>query len=88
MRRLGLRDLIVWLLSPRTLIDTNQQASRKETHRLGSMDKVRKLDRILNEENGDIIPNYVPIPFICIELDGKAADVADGIGRSSRSRDG
>ena len=70
-------------------VNSHQPASlQKGTHRLGSMDKVRKLDRILNEENGDIIPNYIPIPFICIELDGKAADVADGIGRSSRSRDG
>ena len=46
---------------------------------LYSMNKVRKLDCILNEENGDIVSNNIPISFLCIKLDCEAADITNSV---------
>ena len=43
------------------------------------MNKVRKLDRFLNEEDGNIIPDQIPISLLRVKLGGKAANVSDGV---------
>ena len=39
-----------------------------------------KLDRVLNEENRNVVADDVPVAFLRIELHGKAAHVARQIG--------
>lgn len=43
------------------------------------MNKVRKLDRFLNEEDGNIIPDQIPISLLRVKFGGKAANVSDSI---------
>ena len=43
------------------------------------MDQIGKFDRILDEEDRDIITDQVPVAFLCVKLDGKSAHVARGI---------
>src|ERR1700733_402681 len=43
---------------------------------LGGMDQIRKLDRILYEENRDVVANNVPIALLSVKLDRKATNVA------------
>lgn len=49
--------------------------------RLGfhGMDDVGKFYSILNEENGNVISDYVPITFGSIELHGETANIANSI---------
>jgi hypothetical protein len=49
---------------------------------LGSMDKVGKLNGVLNEENRDIVPDEVPVALLGVHLHRKAPDVACKVGRS------
>ena len=46
---------------------------------LHGMNKVRELDRFLYEENGEIIPDNIPISFLSVKLGGKAAHVSNGV---------
>jgi hypothetical protein len=46
---------------------------------LNGMNKVRELDRFLYEENGDIVPDNIPISFLGVKLGGEAARVSDGV---------
>lgn len=50
--------------------------------------KVRELDGILDEEDGDIVSHEIPISFISVELDRKSTDISNGICTSSTSLDG
>ena len=50
------------------------------------MDQVGKLDPVLNEEDGDVVADEIPVALLGVEADGKAADVAGGVGRASRAR--
>ncbi|MNN36314.1 hypothetical protein D3C81_1502070 [compost metagenome] len=52
--------------------------------RLNRMHEVGKLDGVLDEKYRHIVANQVEIPFIGIELDGKAAYVAHCIARATR----
>ena len=52
---------------------------------LHGMDEVRKLDRILNKEDGDVVADQIPDAFVRVELDGKSANIARRIGGSPRS---
>ena len=45
---------------------------------LGGVNQVRKLDRVLNEKNRNVIPYNVPVPLFRVELYGKP--------RTSRAR--
>ena len=56
--------------------------------RLGGMDQVREFYRILDEEDRDIIADQIPIAFLRIELDRKAAHIAGKVGRPLRSGNG
>ncbi len=46
---------------------------------LNGMDKVRELDRFLYEENGEIIPDKIPISFLGVKLGGEASHVSNGV---------
>ena len=55
--------------------------------RLDRMNQIRKLDGVLNEEHRDIVSHQVPIAFVGIELDRKAANIACRILGATLSRD-
>lgn len=55
---------------------------------LEGVDKIGKLNRILDEEDGNIVTHAVPYAFVGIELDCEASNVPDGICTSSRTRNG
>ena len=55
---------------------------------LDRMDDVRKLDRVLDEEHRDVVADDVPVAFLGVELDGKAAHVAREIERALAAGDG
>lgn len=55
--------------------------------RLACMDNVWKLDRILNEEDGNVISNNIPVALLGIELDRKATNIAHSIGRAAAAQD-
>lgn len=46
---------------------------------LNGMNKVGELDRFLYEENGDIVPDNIPISFLGVKLGGEAAHVSNGV---------
>ena len=56
--------------------------------RLGGMDDVGELDGVLDEEHRDVIAHQVPRAFVGVELDGRAAGVAHGIGGAARAQHG
>jgi len=49
------------------------------------MNKVRKLDRFLDEEDGNIIPNQIPISLLRVKFGGEAANVSNGVLRQKTS---
>jgi hypothetical protein len=55
---------------------------------LHCVDQVGKLDRVLDEENRDIVADDVPVALLRVELDGKAADVPGEVDRALASGDG
>ena len=46
------------------------------------MNEVGKFDGILNEKDRDIIADQIPIALFRVKLDGEAANIARGIGRT------
>ena len=56
--------------------------------RLGGVDQVGELDRVLDEEDGDVVADEVPVPLLGVELHGEAADVAGEVGRALAAGDG
>ena len=50
--------------------------------RLHRVDDVGKLDRVLDEEDRDVVADEVPVAFLGVELDGKAAHVAGEVERA------
>ncbi|MPN01697.1 hypothetical protein SDC9_148908 [bioreactor metagenome] len=42
--------------------------------------EVRELERIAQEKDRGVVADEIPVAFLCVELDGEAADVAFGIG--------
>ena len=55
---------------------------------LDGMDHVRELDGVLDEEHRDVVADDVPVAFLGIELDGKAAHVARQVERTLAAGDG
>src|SRR5262245_4488730 len=49
---------------------------------LHGMDQVWKLDGVLNEKHRNIVPDDVPVSFLRIELNRKAADIARQVRRA------
>src|SRR6185312_5123746 len=56
--------------------------------RLDRMHEVRELHRVLDEEDRDVVTDEVPVAFIGVELDGKAAHIARGVSRAALAGDG
>ena len=50
---------------------------------LHRMHQVRKLDRVLDEEDRHVVADQVPVAFVGIELDGEAAHIARGVLRAT-----
>jgi hypothetical protein len=48
------------------------------------MNKVRELDRFLYEEDGDIVPDDIPIAFLSVKLGGETANISNGVLRRHR----
>jgi len=46
---------------------------------LYGMNEVWELHCILNEEHGNVVSNDIPIPFLCVKFDSKAADIANSV---------
>ena len=55
---------------------------------LHRVDQVRELDRVLDEEDWDIVAHQIPIALLGIEFDRDAAHIARHIDRASAARDG
>lgn len=49
------------------------------------MDDIRKFDGILDEEDGNIVTDDVPVPFVSVKLDCKSTHISDGVGAPSRA---
>ena len=56
--------------------------------RLDRVDQVGEFDRVLDEEDGNIVADQIPIAFLGIEFDRKAAHIASDIGRPLAAGDG
>ena len=52
------------------------------------MNQVGKLDRILDEEHGDVVADQIPVAFVAVELDGEAAHIARRVLRALGTGDG
>ena len=47
---------------------------------LHRMDEVGELDRVLDEEDRDVVADEVPVAFLGVELDREASDIARKVG--------
>jgi len=56
--------------------------------RLDGVYDIGKLDGILDEENGDIIANNIPVPLGCVELNSKSSYITHSVSTTARSLDG
>ena len=56
--------------------------------RLGGVDQVGELDRVLDEEDRDVVADEVPVALLGVELHGEAAHVAGQVGRALAAGDG
>lgn len=43
------------------------------------MDKIREFDGILDEKDGNVIADQIPVALLRIKLYGKATNIANGI---------
>ena len=55
---------------------------------LGCMDEVGELDRVLDEEDRDVVADQVPVPLLGVELHREAPHVAGEVGRALVAGDG
>ena len=46
---------------------------------LESVYEIGELDRVLNEEDGNVVANDIPVAFICVELDCEPSNGADSV---------
>ncbi len=53
---------------------------------LGRVNEIRKLDGVLNEEDGDVVANDVPVALFGVELHREAANVAGKVRRALIAR--
>ena len=56
--------------------------------RLDRVDEVRELDRVLDEEDRDVVADEVEVALLGVELHREAAHVAREVGRAPGARDG
>ena len=55
---------------------------------LGRVHEVRKLHRVLDEEDRDVVADEIPVPFVRVELHREPTHVPGGVGRASFAEDG
>ena len=55
--------------------------------RLHRVDEVGELHRVLDEEDGDVVADEVPVALVGVELDREAAHVARRVGRAALAGD-
>src|SRR6185369_10907190 len=55
--------------------------------RFHRVNHIRKLDRVLNEEHGDVVADEIEVAFLCVKLDGKTTHVSSEVGGSARTLD-
>ncbi len=46
---------------------------------LHGVHKVGELDSVLNEEDGNVISDDIPVSFVRVKLDSETTDVADSV---------
>lgn len=71
----------------RQLYGTEQTYLRNLIVRLGlsSVDNVGELHGILDEEDGNVVSNDIPVTLLGVELDGKTTNIADCVSRTTAS---
>mmetsp|Transcript_10322 Transcript_10322/g.32898 ORF Transcript_10322/g.32898 Transcript_10322/m.32898 type:complete len:253 (+) Transcript_10322:594-1352(+) len=52
------------------------------------VDEVGELERVADEEHWGVVADHVPVAFLGVELDCKAARIAGGVGRAGLPTDG
>ncbi len=57
---------------PKRIVRRRGLRHREMRLRFRRMDQIRKLHRVLNEENRDVVADEVPVPFVGVELHGEA----------------
>jgi hypothetical protein len=50
------------------------------------MDEIRKLQRILNEEDGDVVSNDIPVALFRVKLDREPTDISHSICRAAAAQ--
>lgn len=56
--------------------------------RFASVNDIRELDRILNEENWNVVANDIPVALLSVELDSKTTDISHRVGAATASEHG
>lgn len=55
---------------------------------LASVDDIGELDGVLDEENGNVVADKIPVTLLSVELGRKTTDITNGIGGTSAAEDG
>ena len=55
---------------------------------LASVDDIRELDGVLDEEDGDVVANEIPVTLLCVELGGETTDITNSVGTAPAAEDG
>jgi hypothetical protein len=55
--------------------------------RLSSMNYIGKLHGILNEEDGDVVANDIPVALFGVKLDSETSNITHGVGRTTATQD-
>ena len=71
---------------PKCIVSSRRLRNGVVRFGLGGMDQVGKFERILDEEDRDVVAHQVPVALIGVELDGEAAHVARRVGRAALAR--
>lgn len=55
--------------------------------RLDRVNNIGELDSILDEEDGDVVPDNIPVALGRVHLDGEPAHITDGVGTTLATLD-
>lgn len=55
---------------------------------LAGVDKIGELHGVLDEEDGDVVANNVPVALLGVEFDGKTSNISNRVSTASASEDG
>jgi hypothetical protein len=55
--------------------------------RLSSMDNIRELHGVLDEEDRDVVADDIPVALLGVEFDGKASNITDRVGAAAATED-